>query len=85
MAALNQMLVEMDGIDSATTVAVIAATYRPDVLDQALLRPGRFDRQVAAAPDILGREAVLHVHACGKAMDGSVDLGSLARSFRAWC
>ncbi len=78
---LNQMLVEMDGFDSGTTVILIAATNRPDVLDQALLRPGRFDRQVSvAAPDIRGREAVLQVHARGKPMDGSVDLGALARS-----
>ena len=78
---LNQMLVEMDGFDSGTTVIVIAATNRPDVLDQALLRPGRFDRQVqVSAPDVRGREAVLQVHARGKPMDGSVDLTVLARS-----
>jgi cell division protease FtsH len=78
---LNQLLVEMDGFDSSTTVIVIAATNRPDVLDPALLRPGRFDRQVqVAAPDVRGREAVLRVHARGKPVDASVDLGVLARA-----
>jgi cell division protease FtsH len=78
---LNQILVEMDGFGSQTNVIVIAATNRPDVLDQALLRPGRFDRQVQVpAPDVLGREAVLRVHARGKPVDADVDLGGLARS-----
>jgi cell division protease FtsH len=78
---LNQLLVEMDGFDPATSVIVIAATNRPDVLDQALLRPGRFDRQVqVAAPDVRGREAVLQVHARGKPVDRGVDLVALAQS-----
>jgi cell division protease FtsH len=78
---LNQMLVEMDGFDSTTNVIVVAATNRPDVLDEALLRPGRFDRQVQVpAPDVRGREAVLRVHARGKPVDPSVDLSGLARS-----
>ena len=64
---LNQILVEMDGFDSNTNIIVIAATNRPDVLDPALLRPGRFDRHVVLPPpDILGRKAVLDVHAKGK-------------------
>jgi cell division protease FtsH len=76
---LNQILVEMDGFDARTNVIVIAATNRPDVLDQALLRPGRFDRQVQVpAPDIRGRETVLRVHARGKPVDASVDLVGLA-------
>ena len=78
---LNQLLVEMDGFHSSAKVIVIAATNRPEVLDQALLRPGRFDRQVqVAAPDVREREAVLRVHARGKPLDSAVDLGSLARS-----
>jgi cell division protease FtsH len=78
---LNQILVEMDGFDSNTSVIVVAATNRPDVLDDALLRPGRFDRQVQVpAPDVRGREAVLRVHARGKPVDPSVDLVGLARS-----
>jgi cell division protease FtsH len=78
---LNQILVEMDGFDSTTNVIVVAATNRPDVLDEALLRPGRFDRQVQVpAPDVRGREAVLRVHARGKPLDSSVDLIGLARS-----
>ncbi|MCL5257160.1 MAG: ATP-dependent zinc metalloprotease FtsH [Chloroflexi bacterium] len=77
---LNQILVEMDGFDSSTNVIVIAATNRPDVLDPALLRPGRFDRQVVLdRPDIKGREAILKVHAKGKPLDSSVDLGVLAK------
>ncbi|GAC1319837.1 MAG: ATP-dependent zinc metalloprotease FtsH [Chloroflexota bacterium] len=77
---LNQILVEMDGFDSNTNVIVIAATNRPDVLDPALLRPGRFDRQVVLpAPDINGRKAVLEVHAKGKPFDKTVDLGVLAK------
>jgi cell division protease FtsH len=77
---LNQILVEMDGFDSRTNVIVIAATNRPDVLDQALLRPGRFDRQVVvSAPDMHGRQAILEVHAANKPFDGTVDLGALAK------
>ena len=78
---LNQLLVEMDGFQSNTSVIVVGATNRPETLDQALLRPGRFDRQVqVAAPDVRGREAVLRVHARGKPLDAMVDLGALARS-----
>jgi cell division protease FtsH len=77
---LNQILVEMDGFDSNTNVIVIAATNRPDVLDPALLRPGRFDRHVVLpAPDIGGRRAVLDVHAKGKPLDSGVDLDVLAK------
>lgn len=77
---LNQMLVEMDGFDVKTNVILIAATNRPDILDPALLRPGRFDRQVAVeAPDLKGREAILKVHAQGKPMVDTVDLGAVAR------
>jgi len=77
---LNQILVEMDGFDGNTNVIVIAATNRPDVLDPALLRPGRFDRQVVLpAPDINGRKAILEVHAKGKPFDKGVELGVLAK------
>ncbi|MEA2640041.1 MAG: cell division protease FtsH [Chloroflexota bacterium] len=77
---LNQILVEMDGFDGNTNVIVIAATNRPDVLDPALLRPGRFDRHVVLpAPDILGRRAVLDVHTRGKPLDNSVDVDVLAK------
>ncbi|MFP3713307.1 ATP-dependent zinc metalloprotease FtsH [Puerhibacterium sp. TATVAM-FAB25] len=77
---LNQMLVEMDGFDVKTNVILIAATNRPDILDPALLRPGRFDRQVAVeAPDLKGREAILKVHAQGKPMVPQVDLAAVAR------
>jgi len=77
---LNQILVEMDGFDGNTNVIVIAATNRPDVLDPALLRPGRFDRHVVLpAPDILGRRAVLEVHTRGKPLDSSVELDVLAK------
>ena len=77
---LNQLLVEMDGFESNQTVIVIAATNRPDVLDPALQRPGRFDRQVVVPlPDIRGREQILKVHAKKVPLDSSVDLGSLAR------
>jgi len=76
---LNQMLVEMDGFDTDTNVIVIAATNRPDVLDPALLRPGRFDRRVVMdRPDVRGREAILKVHTRGKPIDPSVNLSSLA-------
>jgi cell division protease FtsH len=77
---LNQILVEMDGFDTNTNVIVLAATNRPDVLDPALLRPGRFDRRVILDnPDIRGRQAILEVHARGKPLDRDVDLGVLAR------
>src|SRR5437016_10269008 len=77
---LNQLLVEMDGFDTNTHVIVIAATNRPDVLDPALLRPGRFDRHVTLdRPDIRGRRAILEVHARNKPFDGQVDLEVLAR------
>lgn len=77
---LNQMLVEMDGFDTDTNVIIVAATNRPDILDPALLRPGRFDRRVTLdRPDMRGREAILKVHARGKPFETSVDLGSIAR------
>ncbi len=77
---LNQMLVEMDGFDTDTNVIVVAATNRPDILDPALLRPGRFDRRITLdRPDMRGREAILKVHARGKPFAPSVDLGSIAR------
>ncbi len=77
---LNQMLVEMDGFDTDTNVIIMAATNRPDILDPALLRPGRFDRRVTLdRPDVKGREAILKVHVKGKPLEPSVDLGSLAR------
>ncbi|MHB1210699.1 MAG: ATP-dependent zinc metalloprotease FtsH [Candidatus Nanopelagicales bacterium] len=77
---LNQMLVEMDGFDVNANVILIAATNRPDILDPALLRPGRFDRQIAVErPDLNGRYAVLKVHATGKPMAPEVDLRAVAR------
>ncbi|MBO9579049.1 MAG: AAA family ATPase, partial [Microbacteriaceae bacterium] len=77
---LNQLLVEMDGFDPKTNVIIMAATNRPDVLDPALLRPGRFDRQIGVdAPDLQGRKQILEVHAKGKPMAASVDLEVLAR------
>ena len=77
---LNQILVEMDGFDSSTNVIVIAATNRPDVLDPALLRPGRFDRQVILdRPDIQGRIAILDVHVRGKPLEEDVSIEGLAR------
>ena len=77
---LNQMLVEMDGFEGNEAVIVIAATNRPDVLDPALLRPGRFDRQVVVPnPDILGREQILKVHLGKTATSGDLDLQSIAR------
>ena len=77
---LNQLLVEMDGFETNTHVIVIAATNRPDVLDPALLRPGRFDRHVTLdRPDIRGRRAILEVHSRNKPFDGQVDLEVLAR------
>lgn len=77
---LNQLLVNMDGFDSNTNIIVIAATNRADVLDPALLRPGRFDRQVyISLPDVKGREAIIRLHARNKAIDGKVDFRKLAR------
>ncbi len=77
---LNQMLVEMDGFDVKTNVILIAATNRPDILDPALLRPGRFDRQIGVdAPDMEGRKRILEVHAKGKPMAKNVDLEVVAR------
>jgi cell division protease FtsH len=77
---LNQLLVEMDGFETSTHVIVIAATNRPDVLDPALLRPGRFDRHVTLdRPDIRGRRAILEVHGRNKPFEGQVDLEVLAR------
>ena len=77
---LNQILVEMDGFDTNTNVIVIAATNRPDILDPALLRPGRFDRQVIIdAPDVKGRVAILEVHSKGKPLDKDVKLEVLAK------
>ncbi len=77
---LNQILVEMDGFDTNTNVIVIAATNRPDILDPALLRPGRFDRRVLLdRPDIVGRAAILKVHTNGKPLDHGVDLEVLAK------
>jgi cell division protease FtsH len=77
---LNQLLVEMDGFDVKTNVILIAATNRPDILDPALLRPGRFDRQIAVdSPDMIGRHRILEVHAQGKPMAPDVDLLAVAR------
>jgi cell division protease FtsH len=77
---LNQILVEMDGFDTNTNVIVVAATNRPDILDPALLRPGRFDRQVVIdAPDVKGRIAILEVHTKGKPLDKDVALDNLAK------
>ncbi len=78
---LNQMLVEMDGFDTDTNVIIMAATNRPDILDPALLRPGRFDRRVVLdRPDVRGREEILKVHIKGKPIDPSVDMAVLARA-----
>ncbi|MCD6400334.1 MAG: ATP-dependent zinc metalloprotease FtsH [Anaerolineales bacterium] len=78
---LNQMLVEMDGFDTDTNVIIMAATNRPDVLDPALLRPGRFDRRVILdRPDMRGREAILKIHVRGKPLANDVNLNILARS-----
>ncbi len=77
---LNQMLVEMDGFDVTGGVILIAATNRPDILDPALLRPGRFDRQIAVeSPDLKGREQILKVHSSGKPLADDVDLESIAK------
>ena len=78
---LNQMLVEMDGFDTDTNVIIMAATNRPDVLDPALLRPGRFDRRVILdRPDMNGRQAILQVHSKGKPLDLDVDLSTIAKA-----
>ena len=77
---LNQMLVEMDGFDATGGVILTAATNRPDILDPALLRPGRFDRQIVVdKPDLPGRQQILRVHAQGKPLDADVDLDTIAR------
>jgi cell division protease FtsH len=77
---LNQLLVEMDGFAANEGIIVVAATNRPDILDPALLRPGRFDRQITVnIPDIMGRKEILQVHAKGKPLSEDVDLGVLAR------
>ncbi len=77
---LNQMLVEMDGFDTDTNIIIMAATNRPDILDPALLRPGRFDRRVVLdRPDVRGREAILKVHVKGKPLEPNIDLSVLAR------
>ncbi len=78
---LNQLLVEMDGFDATSGLIILAATNRPDVLDPALLRPGRFDRQVGAdRPDIVGREAILDIHSKAVKLDPSVDIKKVARA-----
>ena len=78
---LNQLLVEMDGFGTTEGIIVLAATNRPDILDPALLRPGRFDRQIQVnRPDVKGREDILKVHAKGKCLDESVNLHTIARS-----
>jgi cell division protease FtsH len=77
---LNQLLVEMDGFDQDSTVILIAATNRPDILDPALLRPGRFDRQIAVdRPDLIGREQILEIHARNKPLDKDVNLKTIAK------
>ena len=77
---LNQLLVEMDGFEGTTGIIVVAATNRPDILDSALLRPGRFDRQVVLdRPDVLGREQILSVHSRGKPLSKDVEIKTLAR------
>jgi cell division protease FtsH len=78
---LNQMLVEMDGFDTDTNIIIMAATNRPDILDPALLRPGRFDRRVVLdRPDLRGREAIMKVHIKGKPVDPQIDLEVLAKA-----
>src|SRR6185295_16853831 len=77
---LNQLLVEMDGFSRTDTIVVVAATNRADILDSALLRPGRFDRQVTVGnPDLKGREQILHVHARSVKLEPEVDLRAIAR------
>ena len=79
-ATLNQLLVEMDGFEPGSGVVVLAATNRPDILDDALMRPGRFDRRVTVdRPDVRGREGILAVHARGKPLDAGVDLRAIAQ------
>jgi cell division protease FtsH len=83
---LNQILVEMDGFDKQTNIVVVAATNRPDVLDPALLRPGRFDRRVSIdAPDVTGRRAILRIHAKGKPLAADVDLDRIAMETPGFC
>ena len=78
---LNQLLVEMDGFESNETIIVLAATNRPEMLDKALLRPGRFDRQIVVAPpDVKAREQILNVHAKKKRLAEDVDLGTIAKN-----
>src|SRR5699024_11535110 len=78
---LNQLLAEMDGFDSSKGVVLLAATNRPETLDPALLRPGRFDRRVPVElPDLQGRIAILKVHGRDVHIDGDVDWGAIARS-----
>jgi len=82
---LNQLLVEMDGFESNEGVILVAATNRPDVLDPALLRPGRFDRRVVVGrPDVQGREAILRVHTKKIPLSDNVDLSVLGGALRAW-
>ena len=77
---LNQILVEMDGFENDTNVIIIAATNRPDILDPALMRPGRFDRKVVMDnPDVAGREEILRVHARGKPLAPDVDVKAIAK------
>ncbi len=77
---LNQMLVEMDGFDPNSGVIMIAATNRPDVLDPALLRPGRFDRQIVVdSPDVRGREEILKIHSKGKPFESEMDFATIAK------
>src|SRR5436853_1133012 len=79
-ATLNQLLVEMDGFDAGSGVVVLAATNRPDILDSALLRPGRFDRRVGVdRPDVRGREGVLKIHARGKPLSSDIDMAAVAK------
>jgi cell division protease FtsH len=79
-ATLNQLLVEMDGFESGSGVVVLAATNRPDILDAALLRPGRFDRRVGIdRPDVRGREGVLKIHARGKPLSADIDMAAVAK------
>ncbi len=83
---LNQLLVEMDGFESNEGVIIVAATNRPDVLDPALLRPGRFDRRIVVpSPDVRGREGILKVHTRKVPLEGDVDLNSLARATPGFC
>ena len=78
---LNQLLTEMDGFDASKGVVILAASNRPETLDQALLRPGRFDRRIPVElPDLKGREAILKVHAKNIQVDAHVDFGLIARS-----